>query len=92
MDDKETFPIKMKVGDKRVLINGKTCLVDFRVISEDLYQRMLKKYIVEKPLLEEQMAMLKLENETLKNRVKVLWQMVNDLQGINDETNNNNRA
>jgi len=31
-------PIALKAGDKRVLINGSTAKVDFRIVSEDYYQ------------------------------------------------------
>lgn len=36
------FPDLIKAGDTRVLLSGWTPLVDCRVISEDLYQRMDK--------------------------------------------------
>ena len=35
-------PIPMKKGDPRVLINGTPCEEDFRIISENLYQALIK--------------------------------------------------
>lgn len=44
MSKKQTMPILIKKGDKRLKINGKSPLVDCRVIGEDLYQKMLKSF------------------------------------------------
>lgn len=38
---KETLPIPIKAGDKRLKINGVSPKVDCRVLSETLYQKML---------------------------------------------------
>jgi hypothetical protein len=35
--------IPMKAGDTRVIVNGKPLSVDFRIISETLYQKLTRK-------------------------------------------------
>lgn len=35
-------PIKMKAGDERVLVNGRTLRTDFRIISEANYSLLIK--------------------------------------------------
>lgn len=34
-------PIALKAGDPRVLINGEPSVADFRIVSEDYYQKLL---------------------------------------------------
>jgi hypothetical protein len=42
-EQEETQPIPMKAGDPRVIVNGKPLSVDFRIISETLYQKLTRK-------------------------------------------------
>ena len=40
---KESKPLIIRAGDKRVLLNGTPPLVDCRVLSEDFYQGLIEK-------------------------------------------------
>ena len=37
-------PIAMKAGDERVLVNGRTIPVDYRIITEENYQKLRKAF------------------------------------------------
>lgn len=47
MKPERTEPIPMKAGDKRVMVNGEPVQVDFRIISEELYQELSQSSPVE---------------------------------------------
>lgn len=49
----QAIPLALKAGDQRVLINGSPCKEDFRVISEDFYQKYFVGDQAEKELWEE---------------------------------------
>ena len=42
MNIKKKEPVLLKAGDQRVLINGYTSSVDFRIVSEDYYRGLVK--------------------------------------------------
>jgi hypothetical protein len=43
VEKEETHPIAMRAGDLRVMVNGEPVAVDFRIISEELYQKLTRK-------------------------------------------------
>lgn len=69
-------PIALKAGDQRVLINGTTIDVDFRVIAEDRYQLMLERIkSLEKSLVDLYWA-AKDNPQLLEERLNDAWEII----------------